>query len=234
MIRWITVFAVLLSLAVAGVAVAQEEAHYEGYFINSAHPPTNPNPGVIGLEGRGLVTALAFPGSPLTSDFVHFEYTWVLTGALPAASSTVGTTTYTTYNVSLMPATITIYEDKLQDARPTFYLCPADITPSPPGDGRYSNGPIYLRGHFVTLSTQYDSGTLTGTFTGQLNWDSGSHLFELPIGRRGGFTFGGTTTFDFACIPLASGYDQAMTGRIFQLTTAARTASWGVLRTMYH
>ncbi len=82
--------AIILTLCLALPAFAQEEAHYEGYFINSAHPATNPNPGVIGLEGRGLVTALAFFGSPLTSDFVTNEYTWVLKGLVPISSTLFG------------------------------------------------------------------------------------------------------------------------------------------------
>jgi len=154
------IFAALLVLSVAGAAFAQEEAHYEGYFVNSAHPAVNPNPGVLGMEGRGLVTAI-YP--PLVSNFVLNEYTWVATGLLPIGNTVSGTTTYTTYDVVSLGATFTMYEDASKDASPTFYNCPADVLPNDP---RYSDGAIYLKGHFVSFVSQYDTGSQTGTFQG--------------------------------------------------------------------
>lgn len=214
-----------LAVAISGVAMAQEEAHFEGSFVNSTCPPTNPNPAVFGLEGRGLVTALY---APLTSSFVLNEYTWVIKGITPVANTVVGTTCYTSYAVA--GALFTIYEDAGQDARPTFYNCPSDILFADP---RYSNGLVYLRGHFTAFNSQYDTFSGTGTFTAQMNWDTGAHLAELPGGRRGVWTFGGTTTQIFACIPFANGYDQNITGRMFQLTTGTKNTTWGQLRNLY-
>ncbi len=217
-----------LAVTVASVAMAQEEAHYEGYFYNSANPPVNPNP-LPGMGGRGLVTAIY---APMISNFVANEYTWVIDGLLPTGNTVVGTTTYTSYDVSTWPATMTMYEDPANNARPTFYFCPSDIHPLDP---RYSDGPIYLKGHFVSFSSQYDVATQQGTFTGQMNWDGGSAngFGKIAPGRRGAYTFGGTTSQFFACIPFAAGYDQAMTGRIFQLTTGAKHTTWGQLRNLY-
>ena len=218
------VFAALLLLSLAGSALAQEEAHYEGYFLNSAAPSTSST-----LSGRGLVTAIY---APLASNFVANEYTWVIDGLLLTSGYAVATTNYFTWNVSSSPASFTIYEDPTQNARPTFFNCPADLNL---GDPRYSDGTVYLKGHFVSFNNQYDSATLTGTFTGTVNWDSGSPdgFGNLPDGRHGAWTFGSTTSAHFTCIPTLPLYDQAMTGRIFQLTTAAGKTSWGKLRRMY-
>lgn len=211
---------IFTALATAGTAFAQEEVHFEGYWV------TNPvgGPGTT-LDGRGLVTAL-YP--PLVSNFVANEYTWTTSGLSVAGSSVVGTTTYQTFN--LAGALFTIYEDATQDARPTFYLCPSDIIGA---DGRYQNGPIYLQGHYTAFSATFDVGTTTGTFNAQVNWDSGSHLTDFTPARRGAAKFGGTTTQNStgACIP--PGYQIGMTARIFQVTTASNETSWGTLKKVY-
>ena len=149
-----------------------------------------------------------------------------MSGLKVTGTSTSGTTTYASYD--LTNAQMSIYEDAGQDARPTFYNCPSDMTPT---DTRYSNGTLYLRGHYTSFLTSYDTSTLTGTFTAQVNWDSGAHLTDLPPARRGAWKFGGTTTNSFACIP--TGFTWAMTGRIFQVTTAAQHSTWGELRKLY-
>lgn len=138
---------------------------------------------------------------------------------------------YTTY-ITGNPSSFSIYEDPAQNARPTFYNCPSDIIGLDP---RYSDGALYLRGHFTQFSTTFDTHADTygqGTYTARLNWDSGAHVNDLPANRRGGWTFGGTTTDQFACLP-ASQYGQALTGRIFQMTTRTEATTWGHLRTMY-
>lgn len=83
---------ILTALVTAGAAFAQEEVHFEGYWV------TNPfgGPGTS-LEGRGLVTAL-YP--PLTSNFVANEYTWTTSGLTVAGASVVGSTTYQTFNLA--------------------------------------------------------------------------------------------------------------------------------------
>ena len=218
----------------ASVAMAQEEAHFEGFFTNSTCPPTNPNPGVFGVEGRGLVTALY---APLVSNFVANEYTWQIQGLVPVGNVQNGSTCYTSYAVNgpLGVAQFTIYEDPTNDARPVFYLCPSGVGPVPPGDPAYTNGAVYLRGHFTAFNSQYDNFSQTGTFTAQVNWDSGNAngFGNLPGGRHGSWTFGGTTNSPFACVPLASGYDQQITGRMFQLTTKAAGKTWGDIRKLY-
>lgn len=77
-----------------------------------------------------------------------------------------------------------------------------------------------------------------GTFTAELNWDTGAHIGDLPPAQRGGWTFGGSTKDQFACIPkIALGsqcdYDQAMTGRVFPLVTGTQGSTWGQLRQLY-
>lgn len=216
--KFVTVLGIAAMLAFASAAFAQEEAHFEGYWQG------NPNPPIASLlSGRGLVTAL-YP--PLVSNFVANEYTWTMTGLQVVGANVVGTTEYVAYN--LAGAQFTVYEDATQDARPTFYNCPSDIVGVDP---RYSNGNIYLRGHYTQFNTSFDFGTSTGTFTAQLNWDSGSHLTDLPAARRGAWKFGGTTSIALACIP--ANYDIAMTGRIFQVTTGAANSTWGQLKKMY-
>ena len=150
----------------------------EGFFVNSAHPAANPNPAVVGLAGRGLVTALY---APLVTNFTANEYTWVMSGLLPIANTLYGTTTYTSYDVASIPSSFTVYEDPSQDARPTFYNCPADVDANDP---RYSDGVVYLKGHFASFNSQYDTSTQTGTFNGTVSWDAGSHLVNLPGSRR--------------------------------------------------
>ena len=228
----------LLLLAPAPRVSAQELAHLEGYLINSAQPAVNPNSGVIGLEGRGLVTAL-YP--PIVSNFVANEYTWVLKGLVPLSNVTVGSTTYTTYDTT--NSSLILYQDALQDARPTFYECPADIGPSPPGDSRYSDGTVfYVRWHFKSFTTMYDSNTGSGTFYGTPVPDPGQPYRRYPcfiVPGDGPLNFGGEITTALACIPTASGYDQALTGRLYCLygccaLTPAPGNSWGKLRRLYH
>ena len=171
MTRWITALAVLLSLAVAGAAYAQEEAHYEGYTYGS-------NPSLAGteLKGRGLVTALY---APLISNFVKFEYTWVLDKCFSNGSvlrDSVYNTTYAVGNNSRLR----IFEDPLNDARPTFYNCPSDIIGDDP---RYQNGALYLQGHFVSYRSTFDihgdsygQGTFVATLDRKSTRLNSSHI----------------------------------------------------------
>ncbi|MBI5837685.1 MAG: hypothetical protein HZB25_10605 [Candidatus Eisenbacteria bacterium] len=221
MLRTATLFLILLlALVVAAPVLAQEEAHFEGFTRN-----TNPNIAGTVINGRGLVTALY---APLTSNFVANEYTWEILGLTSQGSVLRDSVYYTTYSV--IGSTFSIYEDPAQDARPTYYFCP---TTNP--DGVYNNGAVYLRGHFTQYSTTFDihaDSYGVGTFQGMVNWDSGTHLFELPPGRRGSWQFGGSTTSSYACIPAS--YEQALTGRIFQVTTPVRNSTWGQVRRLYH
>jgi hypothetical protein len=228
----IVVFFLVVALAAAGAAYAQEEAHYEGYSMGS-----NPSPAGTPMNGRGLVTAL-YP--PLVKNFALNEYTWVFDGLVSLGSALKDSVYYTNYIIG-PTVTFSIYEDPAQDASPTFYNCPSDIVGVDP---RYSNGALYLRGHFTQYSSTFDIHTVTygqGTYTARLNWDSGLAVTNnwLPAGKRGGWTFGGTSTSAFTCIPAIGDpnfgpYQQALTGRIFQTTTKVQTSTWGTLRTLYH
>ena len=217
----------LLTTLVTQTSTAWEMMQLEGYFQNSAVPPTNPNPTVVGLAGRGLVTALEYP---LTGDFNANEYTWSLSGVLPVSNLVSGTSTQTIYDVSSVPASLVIYEDPTQDARPTFYNCPADLAGNDP---RYVNGAVYLKGRLTSFLSVYDLSSGTGFFSGFVLWDSGTHFVELERVHNSYWSFGGTTTSQFACIPSGDGYDQAMKGRFFLLTLGAKSSTWGQLRRMY-
>ncbi len=213
--------ALLLLIAIAApmVAFAQEEAHYEGYTRF-----TNPSlPGTV-INGRGLVTAL-YP--PLITNFAGNEYTWELLGLTSQGSVLSDSVYYTNYAVS--GSSFSIYEDPSFDATSGFYNCPST---SP--DASFNNGALYLRGHFTSFKSTFDIHYFAygqGTFTAQLNWDTGTHINDLPVGRRGAWTFGGSTTSVYACIPPT--YQQQMTGRIFQLTTPAAKTTWGQVRRLY-
>jgi len=220
MARTVTILAlVVLALAAPVAAFAQEEGHFEGFTRF-----TNPSlPGTV-INGRGLVTAL-YP--PLVTNFNANEYTWEFLNLVSMGSVLRDSVYYTTYAVG--GSSFTIYEDPLQDARPTYYNCP-NTNP----DAVYNDGGVYLKGHFTSFKSTFDihgDSYGQGTFTAQLNWDSGSNLGDLPVGRRGAWQFGGTTTSSDACIPAS--YQQALTGRIFQLTTPVGSTTWGKLKQLY-
>src|SRR4051794_33534572 len=84
------IFSLLLTVGFASAALAQEEAHYEGYSIGSNPNPESGTP----LNARGLVTALY---SPLVSDFVTNEYTWVVEGLIAQGSVLSDSQWVTTY-----------------------------------------------------------------------------------------------------------------------------------------
>jgi len=222
---------VLLALLVAAPVLAQtgppgpQEAHFEGF---SRH--TNPNPPGTVIDGRGLVTAL-FP--PMITDFVHNEYTWEMLNLVSQGSVLKDSVYYTTYTVvnGLNPATFTVYEDPSQDARPTYYFCPNSLP-----DNVYTDGAVYLRGHFTDYKTSFDihaDNYGQGTFRGDVNWDSGTHIGDIPIGHRGAWQFGGTSVSPYSCIPVALGYEEAMTGIIYQEITPAAPTTWGKLHRLY-
>ncbi len=218
--RFVTIaLTALTALTLASLAFAQEEAHYEGYF--------QPGGSVSGpgqnLHGDGLVTAL-YP--PLVSNFVAKEYTWHISGLTSQGSVNTGGTQFRT-NYTTVGSTFEIWEDPGQDLRPVFYNCPSGVT-----HPKSTNGTLYLKGFFVSFLTTFDLAIGTGTFQGSLNWASGTHLSDLPVGRRGAWTFGGTTDNAYACIPVGS--ELAITGRIFQLTTPVQGTSWGALKRLYH
>ncbi len=211
--------AAVAALSFASIAFAQEEAHYEGYFQYGGAISA---PGV-NLHGDGLVTAL-YP--PLVSNFVANEYTWHLNSLTSQGSVNTGGSQWRT-NFTTAGSRFEIWEDLGQDLRPVFYFCPSGTTHL-----NSTNGVLYLSGFFVNFLTTFDVGVGTGTFQGSLNWSGGTHLTDLPIGRRGSWTFGGTTDNAYACIP--SSYELAITGRIFQLTTPVKGTSWGNLKRLYH
>jgi hypothetical protein len=227
MIRIATICLAVLALMFVSVplwaAPGPQEGHFEGFTRN-----TNPNiiPGTI-IDGRGLVTA-TFP--PLVSNFNTNEYTWELVG-LVSQGSVYRDSSYVTVYTCGPNSTFTIYEDPLQDARPAYYLCP---NPNP--DGVYNNGTVYLKGHFVSYKTTFDVHTDTygvGTFTATVNWDSGTHLGDLPVGQRGAWQFGGTSTDAYSCIPVLLNYEEAMTGIIYRQITPATGTTWGRIRNLY-
>ncbi|MBI5837686.1 MAG: hypothetical protein HZB25_10610 [Candidatus Eisenbacteria bacterium] len=218
--KFVTIAALLVVALMAPMAAfAQEEAHYEGYTRF-----TNPSlPGTV-INGRGLVTAL-YP--PLVSAFSTHEYTWEMLG-LTSLGSVLRDSVYTT-TYSVAGSSFSIYEDPSFDASAGFYNCPSTAP-----DAAFNNGVLYLRGHFTSFRTTFDIHYDVygqGTFTAQLNWDTGSHIGDLPPARRGAWTFGGSTVSSYACIPPT--YDQQMTGRIFQLTTPVSKTTWGQVRRLY-
>lgn len=210
-------------LAGAGVAAAQEELHCEGMAHGLSVSAPGDTPAAL-----GLVTSL-FP--PLTSNFVMNEYTWKLAGLVSRGStSSDGKVFSTDYDVT--HATLTIYEDPSQDARPTYYNCPAGAAANDPA---YGNGTVYLSGPLASFSTSYDSNAGSGSMVITLNWDGGEHLGELSPGRRAVSPPGEHLTLSttFACIPLGEGYTEAVTARFFEPATPAPRTTWGQLRKMY-
>ncbi len=209
----------MLLVSACGVAWAQEEAHFEGNA-----QLTSPSSAGAQLQAFGLVTAL-YP--PLTSNFTVNEYTWQIYGLHSQGSVLQDSVWYTSFDVT--GSAMVMYEDPSNDARTVFYDCPRGGAKSV-----YTDGTEVLRGHFVSFRTSLDIHSYNygqGTFKAQINWDTGSHVLELPADRRGAWSFGGTTTSVYSC--LAPGDLEAWTGRIYQVTTPNAPGTWGGLRRMY-
>jgi hypothetical protein len=151
------------------------------------------------------------------------EYTWVLEGT----TANTPPSSMTAPGFITLSGRISIYEDPSQNA---------DSGVNPPNataPGTFQDGTLYLSGTFAVLRLWWDPSAGMGNFSGNITFDSGSHLAEADPANHGGWTFGGTTSNVLAAIP--TGYHQAWDGEIFltPLPVPVEAVTWGGIKDLY-
>jgi hypothetical protein len=204
----------LLVVGAAGQVAAQSQlADFWGF---SYEDPLGGGPGMPGniLEARGFIDDLW--GPYITFDMDMYQYTWEV---LDLVSQGFNQQTFVTYYTG---GTVTIYEDSSFDA--ANGCLPNWITP----DSTFNNGTLYLYGVFSGFFTCFNPALGSGTFEGTIDWTGGTHLSEIPPEWRSGWTFGGTTESQYACIP--EEYDYRIDGQVFLIPVAAEGRTWSGIK----
>jgi hypothetical protein len=96
----------------------------------------------------------------------------------------------------------------------------------------FIDGTLILGGHIENLVLTYDFIARQGGFIGNIHFDEGTLLDQIPVGQRDGWTLAGLAGRNNPAVP--PGYDHQMSGecRIPGPTPAAHR-TWGALKALY-
>jgi hypothetical protein len=121
------------------------------------------------------------------------------------------------------------YEDSKTTGTAALYgVNPPNLT----APSTFIDGTVFLGGHIEFLVLSYDFGAKQGGFTGNIHFDEGTLLGQIPVAQRDGWTLSGLAGRPNPSIP--DGYDHQISGecRIPGPVPAAHK-TWGALKALY-
>lgn len=174
-------------------------------------PPSN---GGDVFAAVGIVNDVS---APLSWNPFVYSYTWYMRDLVSVGEVVFGDLRLVSYSGGYF----TVYRDALPSNH-DYGTFPANAT-SP---STFSDGVAYLDGFFLDFSLSYNNTTLSGSFSGTLNFTGG--LVYPNLSATDGWTLGsdlGGTSPD--------GYDLNLNGEVYMQVIQVEDASWGAIKSLY-
>ncbi len=222
-----TTLLLFLALSVLAVpAFAQTDVFLLG-FAGYDYQSPNTVPGTYlavgeGYKALGFVSSfgayLAPYVSPATKQYTYFYYDLTVQDYFYEGG-------YTEV-VFANPGRGRFYED---DVTPATY---GVIPPNATAPSSFIDGTVILGGHIESMVLSYDDVAQQGGFTGNIHFDEGTLLAQIPPAQRDGWTLSGLAGRPNPSIP--DGYDHQISGecRIPGPVPAAHK-TWGAIKALY-
>jgi hypothetical protein len=220
----------LLALSVIAVPVFADSDIFLLGFAGYDYENPNPVPGTYlavgeGYKAIGFVTSFGAYLAPYV-DIMANEYTYHYYDL--TVQSYFYEDGYTEVAFA-NPGRGRFYEDAKTGGTPALYgvYPPNATTPS-----TFTDGTVILGGHIEYLVLSYDANANQGGFTGNIGFDEGTLLGQIPVAQRDGWTLSGLAGRPNPTIP--DGYDHQISGECRipgPVSTAHRT--WGALKALY-
>jgi hypothetical protein len=217
----------LFSLAAVCTALALPARSHADVFLadflgyDYEDPDINPQFGGPGdwYNAIGLVTEVN-PAFVTTTP--GQEYTFQFFNLWPTLTETAGDFVFIYYT----SGRVRIFEDNTTTA--TFGVNPPNAT----APSTFTDGTLVLGASVNNFVITLDTVTGDGSFDGEVTFDEGSQLSNIPPGQRSGWTFAGLTSGPGTGTP--EGYDHQVDGEIrVQDPTPATPTTWGKLKATY-
>jgi len=121
------------------------------------------------------------------------------------------------------------YEDSKTTGTPALY---GVYPPNPTAPSQFTDGTVILGGHIDYMVLSYDFAAKQGGFIGNIGFDEGTLLGQIPVAQREGWTLSGLAGRPNPSI--LPGYDHQISGecRIPGPVPAAHK-TWGALKALY-
>lgn len=196
-------------------------------YVGFDYEDPNLNPSAFGELGSGYVSLGMCPGvfAPLVSDTSLYEYTYVINGLTSLNVTPIGPDFIV---VDYGSGTFTLYEDSRgSGTAATFGVNPPNAT----APGTFNDGTAILVGTLSSFQIVYNVSSGSGSFEGNLTFNGGTQLGNLPITQRDGWTFAGLSGNS---TEVPTGYAHQVDGQVFlNKPTLTQKSSWGSLKSRY-
>jgi hypothetical protein len=215
-------------VALVLISVTPASAQWLFDYVGFDYVWPNPADGLWGpvnyYEALGFVPAV----NPvyLTADYANNEYTYYLLAGPGAVQidTIAGIFVKFTYNSGFLD----VYEDAIATGTAADYgINPRNAT----APSTFTDGTLFLGGTFNSFVITLNLTTGDGSFSGDLDWDSGSQIGQIPPGEQHGWTFAGLG----AGTPgTPEGYFWQVDGAAYKdTTTSTEGASWGEVKSLF-
>lgn len=230
---WLLLFAFLAVPATAHAQVDELLVSFEGYDYEA--PDYNPAEFGDVLDWYNMVGYCQSGHPSLALDFVNNENTIQFSNLWSNGFTDFGTfrfITYTTGRVRLFEQAISggTHGDFNGSAFPDNNIAgappPNDTSPS-----TFIDGTLVLGGAVTGFVITLDMSAGTGSFGGDVTFDEGTKLANVPSGTSRAYTFAGLTSEPST---VYEGYDHQVSGEIrIERSVPGLNTSWGRMKALY-
>jgi hypothetical protein len=222
----------LLTLSVIAVpAFAQSDVFllgFAGYDYESPNPVPGPDGNYLnvgeGYRALGFVTSFGTYLAPYV-DIVANQYTYHYYDLTVQDYAYYPDFSYLEVGFA-SPGRGRFYEDNSTSA--VYGVNPPNAT----APSTFIDGTVILGGHIDALVLNYDFAANQGGFTGNISYDEGSLLAQIPAAQRDGWILTGLAGRPNPSIP--TGYDHQISGECrIPGPVPATHRTWGALKALY-
>lgn len=162
----------------------------------------------------------------LTSDTTLYQYTIEFYNLASVGFSDFLGFRFVTYSTGM----VQIYEDTL--SAPGTAAVHGINPPNATTPATFIDGTLILGGNVVDFGITLDLGAGTGSFNGNVNFNMGTQLGNIPVGPLKVFTFAGLTSGPITNVP--EGYIHQVAGSIkLEQAVQVENSTWGRMKALY-
>ncbi|HEV8247483.1 MAG TPA: hypothetical protein VGP93_17020 [Polyangiaceae bacterium] len=179
-------------------------------YVQSGHP-------LLGLDFSNNEYTIQFFNLWSTgfTDFGNFRFVQYTTGRVRVFEDPLSGGTHGDFNGSAFP------DNNTAGAPP-----PNDTSPS-----TFNDGTLILGGSVTAFAITFDLTAGTGNFGGDVHFDEGTKLANVPVDVTHAYTFAGLTSEPST---VYTGYDHQVSGEIrIERQVKTETTSWGKMKALY-